>query len=95
MIRSILFKFSFFLGIIFISLIFLPALILPQKITLIGGKAMGHWVKFCLKFFLSTEINILGKENILKEEKFFIACAHQSMFETFFCKLYLTLQFLY
>ena len=84
MIRSILFKFSFFLGIVFISLVFLPALILPQKITLIGGKVMGYWAKFCLKIFLSTKINILGKENILKEEKFFIACAHQSMFETFF-----------
>ncbi len=84
MIKSILFKISFFLGIIFISIIFLPALILPQKITLIGGKIMGYWTMFCLKVFLSVKINILGKENIIKNEKFFIASAHQSMFETFF-----------
>ena len=84
MIKSILFKISFFLGIIFISIIFLPALILPQKITLIGGKIMGYWTIFCLKVFLSVKINILGKENIIKNEKFFIASAHQSMFETFF-----------
>ena len=84
MIKSILFKISFFLGIIFISIIFLPALILPQKVTLIGGKIMGYWTIFCLKVFLSVKINILGKENIIKNEKFFIASAHQSMFETFF-----------
>ena len=84
MIKSILFKISFFLGIIFISIIFLPALILPQKVTLIGGKIMGYWTIFCLKVFLSVKINILGKENIVKNEKFFIASAHQSMFETFF-----------
>ena len=68
MIKSILFKISFFLGIIFISIIFLPALILPQKVTLIGGKIMGYWTIFCLKVFLSVKINILGKENIIKNE---------------------------
>ena len=45
---------------------------------------MGHWTGFCLKFFLSTKIIIKGKENILKNEKFFIASSHQSMFETFY-----------
>jgi len=45
---------------------------------------MGYWTMFCLKVFLSVKINILGKENIIKNEKFFIASAHQSMFETFF-----------
>ena len=84
MIRNILFKIFFFAGIISICILFLPALILPQKITLIGGKIMGHWAKFCLKIFLSVKINIIGKENIINNEKFFIACSHQSMFETFF-----------
>ena len=55
-----------------------------KKITLIGGKIMGYWAKYCLKFFLSVKINIIGKENIISNEKFFIACSHQSMFETFF-----------
>jgi len=84
MIRNILFKIFFFAGIISICILFLPALILPQKITLIGGKIMGHWAKFCLKIFLSVKINIIGKENIINNKKFFIACSHQSMFETFF-----------
>jgi len=84
MIRNIIFKIFFFLGIIVICILFLPALILPQKITLIGGKIMGYWAKYCLKFFLSVKTNIVGKENIINNEKFFIACSHQSMFETFF-----------
>ncbi len=84
MIRNILFKIFFFLGIIGISILFLPALILPKKITLVGGKIMGYWAKICLKIFLSVKINIIGKENIITNEKFFIACSHQSMFETFF-----------
>ena len=84
MIRNILFTIFFFLGIIFISIIFLPALIMPQKITLLGGKIMGQWTKFCLRIFLLVKINIIGKENIITNERFFIACSHQSMFETFF-----------
>ena len=84
MIRNILFSIFFFLGIIFISLIFLPSLIMPQKIVLFGGKLMGYWTGFCLKIFLSTKIIIKGRENILNNEKFFIAASHQSMFETFY-----------
>ena len=84
MLRNFLFLFFFFFGIIFISIIFLPSLLLPQKITLFGGKLMGYWSKICLKIFLSTEIIVKGKENIIRDKKFFIACSHQSMFETFF-----------
>ena len=84
MFRNILFTSFFFTGIIFISLIFLPSLFLPQKIVLFGGKLMGYWSSFCLKFFLSTKIIIKGKENIIRDKKFFIASSHQSMFETFF-----------
>ena len=84
MIRNFLFSFSFFSGIIFISIIFLPSLLLPQKITLLGGKLMGYWSQYCLKIILSTNIIIKGKDNIIKDEKFFIASSHQSMFETFF-----------
>ena len=84
MIRNFLFSFSFFSGIIFISIIFLPSLLLPQKITLLGGKLMGYWSQCCLKIILSTTIVIKGKDNMIKDEKFFIASSHQSMFETFF-----------
>mgnify|MGYP002008568386 CR=1 FL=1 len=45
---------------------------------------MGYWTSICLRLFLSTKILIKGHENIIKNEKFFIASSHQSMFETFF-----------
>ena len=57
---------------------------MPQKVVIFGGKLMGYWSSFCLKFFLSTKITIRGLENINKNQKFFIAASHQSMFETFF-----------
>ena len=84
MLRNILFSVIFFSGIVFISIIFLPALFLPQNIILGGGKLMGHWTSFCLKTILSVKIKVLGKENIIANEKFFIAASHQSMFETFY-----------
>ena len=84
MIKNFIFSFFFFLGIIIISLVFLPTLFLPNKIVLFGGKLMGYWAGFCLKFFLSTKILIKGKENIISNSKFFIASSHQSMFETFY-----------
>ncbi len=84
MIRNFLFSVFFFIGIIIISFIFLPSLILPKKVVLFGGKIMGYWASFCLQFFLSTKIVIKGKENIIKNKKFFIASSHQSMFETFY-----------
>ena len=84
MIRNFLFTLFFFTGILFICLIFLPGIFLPKKIVLFGGKIMGYWMSFCLQIFLSTKIIIKGKENIIKNKKFFIAASHQSMFETFF-----------
>ena len=84
MIKNIIFSIFFFTGIFFISLIFLPAIFLPQLIVLFGGKLMGYWASFCLRFFLSTKIIIKGKENIINNEKYFIAASHQSMFETFY-----------
>ena len=84
MIKRLLFLIFFYFGVIFVCLFFLPALILPQKITLYGGKILGFWSKFCLEIFLSTKVVVKGKENILDNKKFFIASAHQSQFETFF-----------
>ena len=84
MIRNLLFSVFFFVGIFFISIIFIPTFFFPQKIVLFGGKIMGYWSSFSLKFFLSTKITIKGKENIINDKKFFIASSHQSMFETFF-----------
>tara|TARA_Y100000816_G_C26047574_1_gene549051 strand:+ start:132 stop:833 length:702 start_codon:yes stop_codon:yes gene_type:complete len=84
MVKNSIFLFFFFLGITIISLIFLPTLLLQNKIIFFGGKIMGHWTGLCLKLFLSTKINIKGKENIISNDKFFIASSHQSMFETFY-----------
>ena len=84
MLRNILFSIFFFTGIILISILFLPALLLHQKVVLFGGKLMGLWAGICLKIFMSTKIEILGKENIIRDDNFFIAATHQSMFETFF-----------
>ena len=84
MIRNIIFSTFFFSGIIIISIIFLPSFFLPQKVVRFGGRVMGHWTGFCLRFLLSTSIKIKGRENIIQNEKFFIAASHQSMFETFY-----------
>ena len=79
-----LFSIFFYSGVILVCIIFLPSLLMPKNITIFGGKILGHWSKLCLKLFLSTKIEIIGKENILNSEKFFIACTHQSAFETFY-----------
>tara|TARA_B100002052_G_scaffold299061_1_gene335036 strand:+ start:6297 stop:6995 length:699 start_codon:yes stop_codon:yes gene_type:complete len=83
MLRKIFFLFFFYFGVIFLCLILLPALIFSKSLVIFGGKILGDWCKFCIEFFLNTKIIIQGKENIVKK-KFFIACAHQSQFETFF-----------
>ena len=84
MTRKFLFLLFFFFGISIISVLFLPSLLMPSKIVLLGGKMMGNWASFCLQIFLNTKIVVKGRENIIKNKKFFIACSHQSMFETFY-----------
>ena len=81
--RSLLFNFFLYAGIVFVFLIALPTLLLPPICTLLFGKFLGHYVIFIVKVFLNTEVEIKGKENIPKNEKYFVASAHQSMFETF------------
>ena len=77
----------FYSGIILVSLIFLPSLLLPKKITFFGGKLMGIWAKICLRYLLNVNVEVIGKENIINNEKFFIACTHQSAFETYFLQV--------
>ena len=84
MLRSLFFKIFFYFGVIIVITIAIPALIMPNSVTLWLGKFLGNWTIFCLKFFLKTKINVIGKENIIKNENFFVASAHQSIFETFF-----------
>ena len=84
MLRNLFFSIVFFSGIILISILFLPTLLIPKNAVLLGGKLMGYWTSICLKIVMNTKIEVLGKENIIKDNKFFIAASHQSMFETFY-----------
>jgi len=81
--RSLFFNFFLYTGIVFVFLIAIPALFLPVKITLLFGKFLGHYVIFIVRIFLNTKVEVKGIENIPKTEKYFVASAHQSMFETF------------
>ncbi len=83
LLRSLLFNFFLYTGIVSVFLIALPALFLPPKFTLLFGKFLGHYVIFIVRIFLNTKVEIKGISNIPKSEKYFVASAHQSMFETF------------
>ena len=83
LIRSILFNIILYTGIVSIFLIAIPTLFLPSKFTLFFGKLLGHYVIFIVRLFLNTKVEFKGIENIPKSEKYFIASAHQSAFETF------------
>ena len=82
-VKSLLFNFFLYFGIVFVFLLALPTLFLPAKSTLLFGKFLGHYVIFIVKFFLNAEVEIKGINNIPKSDKYFFASAHQSMFETF------------
>ena len=56
---------------------------MPTKVTLWFGKFLGYYVVFIVRIFLKTKVEFRGVENIPKTEKYFVASAHQSMFETF------------
>ena len=86
MLRYFFFNIFFYTGVIVVMVVAIPTLIMPNNIILWLGKVLGNWTVFCLKFFLKTKINVIGKENIIKNENFFIASAHQSIFETFLFK---------
>ena len=83
LLRSLLFNLVLYTGIVVVFLIALPTLFLPPKFTLLFGKFLGHYVVFIVKIFLNTKVEFKGIENIPKNKKYFIASAHQSMFETF------------
>jgi len=83
LLRSLLFNMFLYTGIIAVFLVALPSLLLPPKVTLLFGKFLGHYVIFIVRFFLNTKVEIKGINNIPKTEKYFLASAHQSMFETF------------
>ena len=83
LVRSLIFNFFLYAGIVSVFIIALPTLFMPAKFTLLFGKFLGHYVILVVRIFLNTKIEIKGIENIPKNEKYFVASAHQSMFETF------------
>ena len=83
LLRSLLFNFFLYTGIVAVFLIAIPALFLPTKITLLFGKFLGHYVILIVRIFLNTKVEFQGIDNIPKNKKYFVASAHQSMFETF------------
>ena len=84
MIRNIIFLLVFYFGLIFLLILFIPSLILPLHIVTMGGKFLGYWTSFCLKYIMATKIEVKGSENITNDKKYFVVCSHQSIFETFF-----------
>ena len=82
-IKSFIFNTFLYFGIIFVFILAIPTLILPAKFTLYCGKFLAYYIILILKLFLNTRVIFHGLENLTKVEKFFIASAHQSMFETF------------
>ena len=83
LVRSLIFNFFLYAGIVSVFIIALPTLFMPAKFTLLFGKFLGNYVILIVRIFLNTKIEIKGIENIPKNEKYFVASAHQSMFETF------------
>ena len=82
LIRSLLFNLFIYAGIVLVFLIAIPTLLLPPIFTLLFGKFLGHYVVFVVRIFLS-KVEFKGIENIPKNRRYFVASAHQSMFETF------------
>ncbi len=82
-IRSLLFTILFYTTLILVFILAIPTLILPSKATLICGKILAYIIIFLLRFILRVKVSFSGIENLKKNEKFFVASAHQSLLETF------------
>ena len=82
-IKSIFFNIFLYLGIILVLILAIPTLFLPSRFALYCGKFLAYYIILILKIFLNTRVIFHGIENLKIVDKFFIASAHQSMFETF------------
>ena len=82
-IRSLIFNIFLYVGLILIFILAIPTLILPSKFTIFFGRVSAKYLVFILKIILNTKVIFHGEENLKKVDNFFVASAHQSMFETF------------
>ena len=82
-IKSLIFNIFLYVGLIIIFILAIPTLILPSKFTIFFGKLSAKYIVLILRLILNTKVIFHGIENLKKVDNFFIASAHQSMFETF------------
>ena len=82
-VKSLIFNILLYVGLIAIFILAIPTLFLPSKFTLFCGKLSAKYIVFLLKIILNTKVIFHGLENLKKVDHFFVASAHQSMFETF------------
>tara|TARA_B100001093_G_scaffold511534_1_gene579616 strand:+ start:3388 stop:4095 length:708 start_codon:yes stop_codon:yes gene_type:complete len=82
-IKSLIFNIFLYFGIIFIFLLAIPTLFMPSKFALYFGKFLANYIILILRLILNTKVIFHGRENLKKFNKYFVASAHQSMFETF------------
>ena len=82
-IKSLIFNFFLYFGIIFVFILAIPTLLLPNKFALYCGKFLAHYIILILRLILNTKVIFHGLDNLKTVKKFFLASAHQSMFETF------------
>ena len=82
-IRSLIFNIFLYVCLILIFILAIPTLVLPSKFTIFFGRVSANYLVFILKIILNTKVIFHGIENLKKVDNFFVASAHQSMFETF------------
>tara|TARA_A100001011_G_scaffold374114_1_gene434253 strand:- start:3662 stop:4327 length:666 start_codon:yes stop_codon:yes gene_type:complete len=68
---------------ILVFILAIPTLILPSKATLVCGKILAFIIIFLLRFILGIKVIYYGLDNLKKNERYFVASAHQSLLETF------------
>tara|TARA_B100000700_G_C14949738_1_gene811073 strand:- start:595 stop:1302 length:708 start_codon:yes stop_codon:yes gene_type:complete len=81
--RSFFFNIFLYAGIAAACIISVPFLFFKDKYMICAGKILSEYVILLLKIFLNTKIEFKGIQNLKKHNKYFVASAHQSMFETF------------
>ena len=82
-IRSLIFNIFLYVGLITIFILAIPTLVLPSKFTIFFGRLSAKYIVLILRIILNTKVIFHGEENLKKVENYFVASAHQSMFETF------------
>ena len=83
-IRSLIFNIFLYVGLISIFILAIPTLVLPSKFTIFFGRLSAKYIVLILRIILNTRVIFHGVENLKKVDNYFVASAHQSMFETFY-----------